>query len=65
LRVEGRGKGAEGDGKNLQVRNGVGGPIYAASFTGAVKLIVNDLAEAGIMEPVSPTSNAAKSHGEG
>jgi hypothetical protein len=51
LRGEGRGKRAEGDGENPQVRSGVGGPIYAASFTGAVKLIVNDSTQAGIMEP--------------
>ena len=38
-------------GKNPQVRSRVGEPIYAASFTGAVKLIVNDSTEAGIMEP--------------
>jgi hypothetical protein len=48
LREEGRGTHearvpvAEGDGKNPQVRRGVSGPIYAVSFTGAVKLIVND-----------------------
>jgi hypothetical protein len=29
----------------------VGEPIYAVSFTGAVKLIVNDSTQAGIMEP--------------